>query len=242
MRVPAWARVGRPELLVLGDSHAAVFDWMGRRGWFPRHRVRAVVVPGATAQGMVNPNSKTNAIRRFKRAAWAARSDAVLLQLGEVDCGFVIWYRARKHQEPVESQMRRSLAGYFSLVDWLTARGHERIVLTGAALPTIRDGQTWGDVANARKEVTASQAERTALTLRYNAALRDGARARGLAYVEITDRVLDPTTGLVAPEFLGSDPLDHHLSTEKTAPLWADALRGIVETRRSAAMPTQVSG
>ena len=38
------------------------------------------------------------------------------------------------------------------------------IVCISTPLPTIQDGNDWGDIANTRREVTTSQTERTELT------------------------------------------------------------------------------
>lgn len=217
----------RPHWHVIGDSHLGSFQLAARKGLFRRPPVFTRVA-GATAVGLRNPNSKTDALGVFRRALTPHDPNKIpVIHLGEVDCGFVIWYRAQKYGESVDTQFAQSVDALLAFVDELRQLGYDRIVLTGATLPTILDGQAWGDVANARREVTATLKERTDLTLRYNARLREGAAARGLPFVDLTDDVLDPATGLVSKTFRHPDPRDHHLDPEKIGPLWADALNGL---------------
>lgn len=192
-------------------------------------------VGGATAVGLRNPNSLTDAIGKFAEALLpASSSDIPVIQLGEVDCGFVIWYRAKKYGESVASQLDQSVRAYFEFVDALIQGGYSTVVVTGAVLPTIRDGQDWGDVANARREITAKLSERTELTLAYNAMLRSRAKRRSIPYVEITDSVFDKDTGVVSDRFRHPDPRDHHLDPDEAGKLWAHELNRIAPL-----LPTQ---
>ena len=219
--------IGKERLLFIGDSHNQMFQYIKKHKMLKEFSVRILTVPGATAQGMANPHSKTNALEFFKRAVGNKRYRAIFIQLGEVDCGFVIWHRCMKYGESVDTQLERSLGNYFNFVNYLIEKGHRKVVLTGAVLPTIKDnGVSWGEVAHLRREVRATQKERTDLTLRYNDGLRKFAGETGLPYIDITDNVLDARTGLVADEYLNENPLDHHLSAGKVAPLWVRKIEG----------------
>jgi len=221
----------RRRVILLGDSHTRAMEAAALLPPLAPFHIRCRRVPGATAIGMRNPNSMTDALGIFQRALDKRGPEvAIVVQIGEVDCGFVIWYRAAKYGVSVEAELEASVAALFGFVDANRAAGRSRWVVTGAVPPTIGDGQSWGEVANARREVTASLAERTELTLRYNAMLAAAAAARGIAYVEITRDVLDPATGVVDPAFLNPDPTDHHLHPEKAARLWADRLAPVLAT------------
>ena len=159
----------------------------------------------------------------------------MVLHLGEVDCGYVIWYRADKYDEPVEQQMRNSIDAYFEFVDELRGLGFRRIIITGATLPTITDDDQVGEVVAKRSSITATQRERTDLTLRYNAALRHEAEARSLPYVDIDDDVLDPGTGVVDERMRNPNPKDHHMNGPVAAVHWARALRGAIATYQAPA-------
>ncbi|MEG3176389.1 hypothetical protein U1872_09120 [Sphingomonas sp. RB3P16] len=209
---------------VVGDSHADAIRFAAEAGMLAR-ACQVTVVAGATAVGLRNPNSKTDAIAIFRETLLPLRRAVIpVIQLGEVDCGFVIWYRATKNAEPVEDQLEAAVAGYFSFVDELLDKGYPTVVVTGAVPPTIRDGQAWGDVANARREVTASLLERTRLTQRYNERLRQEATSRGLCYVDLLDSVLNAQTGVLDDKWRHPDPTDHHLDPAQVSILWADRL------------------
>ncbi len=209
---------------IVGDSHIDAFRHAAAHGKILAP-CRFTQVKGATAVGLRNPNSKTDAMAQFRAGLLPKPDDAIpVFQLGEVDCGFVIWYRARKYGEAIERQVQQSIAAYFDFVDALVAGGYPHVVVTGAVVPTIRDGLDWGEVANARREVTATLFERTALTLSYNDRLRQGATARGLSYIDISSDVIDPATGVVSDVYRNPDPSDHHLDPDKAGSLWAEKL------------------
>jgi hypothetical protein len=212
---------------IVGDSHVDSFKAAHRRGLLDASACFKRV-QGATAVGLRNPNSLTNALAVFEKCLLPRKRNVIpVVQLGEVDCGFVIWWRASKHNESGEAQLEHSIAAYGEFIEKLLRAGYPKIVVTGATVPTIQDGQDWGEVANARREVSASLQERTALTRRYNAALRRLALERDLPFIDIGDLVLDPATGVVADRFRHPDKTDHHLNPKLVGPLWADALNDL---------------
>jgi hypothetical protein len=63
--------------------------------------------------GMANPNSKTNALIYFnKKLKTMSRNDYYVFVLGEVDCGFLIFYRAKKYNISINSQLNLSIYNY----------------------------------------------------------------------------------------------------------------------------------
>ena len=227
-----WA-AKRRRIIALGDSHLEVI---------PRYvapRVNAlfdiVQVRGATAQGLVNPNSSTDALRLFQaRLDRAPRWQTVLLELGEVDCGFVIWYRAEKMGITVDDQLEVSLDNYLRFIDRQVASGFDVWVMS-APLPTIGDTQDRGEVANLRRMVVASQSERTALTIRYNQRLQQSCLQRRVRFIDVSSEQFDPATGIIKPEFIHSNRLDHHLDDSA----WGDV---IVRELTSSAGTRQLDG
>ncbi len=219
---------------IFGDSHIGTFKYAAEQGWIARP-CAFLQVAGATAVGLRNPNSQTNALEAFASALLPAKLDVTpVMQLGEVDCGFVIWWRAAKLGESVASQLEASVDAHLAFADRLLREGYASLVLTGASLPTIRDGQDWGAIANKRSEVTASLADRTDLTLRYNAMVRAGAEARNCPFIDIAPAILDPSTGTIADLYRADDPNDHHLHNARAGRLWADALNRVDGAARSA--------
>jgi hypothetical protein len=232
-----------PTWHLVGDSHVEAVRHAAALGLL-EHGCAATVVGGATAVGLRNPNSATDAIGAFRRALLPARDGVVpVIHLGEVDCGFVIWYRADKHGESVESQFDRSVAAYMGFVDELLDGGYGTVVVTGASIPTIRDGQDWGEVANARREVTATLRQRTDLTFRYNERLSSEASKRGLPLVDLAGQMADPATGVISDAYRHPNPTDHHADPDKTAPLWAAGLNAAGRTiaARSGRLPARVA-
>jgi hypothetical protein len=226
------ARVGgRTRCVCLGDSHIRIFSHIQQRELLERIWFDVVRVRGATALGIVNPNSQTSALGVFRaRLARTPRWQQLLFMLGEVDCGFVIWYRAEQRHAGVDEQLNDTIDNYLSFLRSVRADGFQRIAVISAPLPTIADGQTWGEIANLRQAVRASQLQRTALTLRYNELLGERCVAEGIQFVDATSRQLDPTTGLVRQEYLNSNPLNHHLDADLYAQLIVDGVRPVLGT------------
>lgn len=211
----------------VGDSHVQSFEIAATLGLL-HHPARFLIVPGATAVGLRNPESRTQAFAQFKEALLPVQSGVVpVIQLGEVDCGFVIWWRNKTHEECIEAQLSASIAAYTYFIDSLLDDGYCQLVVTGAVPPTIRDGQKCGTVARARHLVTVSQYDRTNLTMRYNRMLAEMATHRNLIYIDISARVLDSSTGLVAEAYRNANPRDHHLHPLKAAHAWAAAINNI---------------
>lgn len=209
-------------LLAVGDSHLEALKFAAGLGLLNAAAVDFCIVPGATAVGLRNPNSNTQALSLFREfVALKARSSHVLVHLGEVDCGYLFWWRQQKYGEPVEKQMRESLSAYRGFMEELRAAGFRQLCIAGASLPTIRNGTDYGAVANMRSEVTADLGERTALTLRYNAELAAMAADMAIFYFDITEGVLNRAEGVVAAHFRNPNPLNHHLDQEKVAGMWA---------------------
>lgn len=191
----------------MGDSHAEVFRANVFRRGIGKYYFEVHSVVGATASGLNNPNSKTHAGPIFRKLIKDTKAGRVFILLGEVDTGFVIWHRAQSTCESVEEISDKALRAYQLLVDE-AARKHKVCVIS-APLPTIGDGIVWGDVANARREVKATQKERTKLTIEFNRAMKKFCAKRGFDYIDV-DRDSINEDGVVDKRLLNSDLKDHH--------------------------------
>lgn len=155
-----------------GDSHLRPIRAAYEAGMFGSLPCLFESVGGATAVGLRHPKSKTQALNIYRNSLLPYRHNVVpVFQLGEVDCGFVIWVRAQRHGESVRQQLEESLAAYLSFLIEIRDAGYRNLLVTSAMLPTIIDGQLDGEVANLRREVKATLRERTDLTLYYNSKL-----------------------------------------------------------------------
>jgi hypothetical protein len=213
------------EILVLGDSHTPIFNHPSFKAHFPEFCFNVVTVIGATASGLENPNTKTQAYPIFKEALEQSSAEKVIVMLGEVDTGFVIWYRANKYQESVSAMADRAIASYSRFLLEVAVR--YEVVCISTPLPTIQDGNDWGEVANARREVTATQAERTALTLEFNRQMQIFCEQQNIRYIMLDDASLGED-GVVRRELLNRDPNDHHYNPDTYSRMLIGRLTGVI--------------
>jgi hypothetical protein len=213
----------RDHVVCLGDSHVKVMRYVRIPGvWFSVRPLK-----GATASGVLNPSSKTQSLATFtSRLQRAKRWQPIILQLGEVDCGFVIWHRAARRGLSIDGQLAYTLDSYATFIENVIGMGFERVIILSAPLPTIGDMQSeWGgSVASLRTEVTATKSERTGLTLRFNNGLRERCESIGATFVDVTTGHLDPSTGEIDPRFVRETRRNHHLADEPYARLIAAEL------------------
>jgi len=200
-------RAGQREVLVLGDSHVLPFLRMPVPVRLDGDFWRVISVEGATVSGLPNPRAKTQAMQRFGDALGDTNAREVVVCLGEVDTGFVIWHRAQAHEESVEAMLAQALSAYRALIEHIAER--HRVTLISAPLPTIPDGPAHGEVARQRAGIRASQAERIALTRRFNDAMAQWARENGIHYLHLDAESLGPD-GRVRADLLNPDISDHH--------------------------------
>ena len=213
------------EILVLGDSHTTVFSHPLFKERFPNVLLNVLTVIGATASGLENPNSTTKAYPVFRKAAGETTAKRVVVMLGEVDTGFVIWYRAQKYQESVPAMMDQAIASYSGFLAELKMRFE--VVCISTPLPTIQDDNDWGDIANARREVTASQTDRTALTLEFNRTMQRFCAQNGIRYIMLDDLSLGEH-GIVKADLLNNDRSDHHYDPDQYSRLLVEGLTGVI--------------
>lgn len=216
-------------LLALGDSHLEALQFAADLGILDVGSSQFSIVPGATAVGLRNPNSLTDALNIFRSFLSGQPLDShVLIHLGEVDCGFVIWWRAKKYGESIEKQFQESIDAYRQFLVEVVEQGFVSLCVTGASLPTIRDGEDMGDVANKRAEINVGIRQRTELTLRYNDALSELAKGLGISYFDITSAVMDRSSNLIHDFFRNQDARDHHLDKQKIVGIWAEKCNAFV--------------
>ena len=201
----------KKKVLVLGDSHTAIFSHNSLKQFFePKYLLLVQTVGGATISDLSNPNSQTQALPIFTKSFETVDPDVTIIQLGEVDTGFLLWYQADKYEISINDMLQRCIENYKSFIR--NCSGKLGAVVVSAPLPTIKDNQDWGDVATARKDVKSSQHERTELTLRFNQAVKKFCIEHSIHFID-----LDPESvgenGLVSDKLLNADPNDHHYNT-----------------------------
>lgn len=196
----------------MGDSHTAIFSDPEFRSFVSKNYICCLeTVGGATISGLTNPNSKTNAQALFENAFQQIQPDVLVTQLGEVDTGFVIWYRAEKYRTSVTKMLETCIKNYKEFLTRYKAK--EKTVVISAPLPTIRDDQDWGEIANLRREITATQKERTALTIEFNTRMSLLAKEIDVIHINLDNESMG-ADGLVAEFLLNDDVNDHHYSRQ----------------------------
>ena len=146
--------------------------------------------------------------------------------LVEVDTGFVIWYRAEKYKTSVELMLDRAVDNYQHLLRVLSKQSH--VICISAPLPTIQDGQNWGEIADARKCVKATQLQRTKLTIRFNKRMQKFCEMNGYSYLSLDDESLGQN-GIVSKYLLNSKSSDHHYDRDKYADMIIKKLKARIE-------------
>jgi hypothetical protein len=217
-------------VLVCGDSHTGVFRYSNTKQ--SKYKFNVCEVGGATALGLVNPNSKTNALPIFSKTIQNTKADKLMIMLGEVDCGFVIWVRAKRYNITVDEQINESICNLFNFIQKEIINNNKYkprdIIIAGSILPTIRDNTDKNLLGGARSEVDVSQKIRTIKTIEYNNILKMKCNEHGYEYIDVTNFILDKKENVVKSIFLNKNPHDHHLDNEKTYKLWISQLDTIL--------------
>lgn len=210
-------------ILVIGDSHSLIWKYIDHNNLLPNFSFKVIHVDGATSQGVNNPNSKTNALIIFDQVIKKNKNcDYIIISLGEVDCGFAIWYYADKFNVSVNDQLLRSLNAYETFLKNTVLPNFDpkKIILLSSILPTIEDQTNKKFLAGARSEVTTPLIERTKLTIEYNKELCNISQKYNLHYIDITNDILDIESKTVDIKFKNKNPCDHHLNKETASSVY----------------------
>lgn len=201
-------------LHLMGDSH--IGDLKGIQCRSKKIDVQMCCVQGATASGLMNPHSKTLAGPVFYNFIDnnIGNKDWVVIHLGEVDCGFLIWVRAEREKISVSEQLEFTLNNYFLLLEKIMQKTSHVIVLS-VIPPTIKDGTKFGNVANLRGQINANQKERALLTKQMNLRLKEFCNSKQIFFINLDENLIDNKTGLVHEHYLNENKDNHHLNGEK---------------------------
>lgn len=217
-------------ILFFGDSHTRCYIKDGANKIQNEIKFDVKEVGGATAQGAVNPHSKTKALSIYRKTLEIKKNDNYDyfgIMLGEVDCGFVIWYRAKKYNKTIQEQIMLAVNNLeeFLKKDVEKYFPENKIVVVGATLPTIKDNTDKKILHGARSEVDASLQERIDCTFEYNKQLSIMAKNNNYRYFDITKETFDQENYCVFPQFLNNNPYDHHFNGRSVAPLFVDKFK-----------------
>jgi len=217
-------------ILFFGDSHTQKYIKHGANKIQNDVKFDVCYVKGATAQGAVNPNSKTKALSIYRKTLKRKKNndyDYFAIMLGEVDCGFVIWFRAKKYNKTIHEQIMLAINNLeeFLKNDVEKVFSEDKIVVVGATLPTITDNTDKKFLNGARSEIDASLQERIDCTFEYNKQLSIMAEKNNYQYFDISDETFDQENYCVFPQFLNKNPYDHHFDGHSVAQFFVDKFK-----------------
>jgi hypothetical protein len=214
-----------PVIHCLGDSHLNSFEYLAGTMMLKNTRFRFCKVPGATLMGIPNKYSNTRARHIFNDYLQRVASSAFILTcLGEVDCGFVIWFRSKKYQVGVETQYKRALGNYLDYLMELKNEGRHKLIVSSIPLPTLPAG-VMVRKSEERREINVTQRERTDITMRYNRDLRIFCSQQRLFFLDLEQHTLDQASRLVDPRFLNPEKADYHMHKPAVANVIAIEMR-----------------
>jgi len=214
------------KILILSDSHGGVFEYIYDKNLFKPHIINVEIVGGATAYGLIKEKSETNSFNKYKNGIRRFKNyNIILIQLGEVDASFLLWKKIEANNLSTKEAIQLSINGYEKLIKYIISLKNKKIIITGAILPTLKDGQKADESAVLRNSIHISQKERTNLIIEYNHALYNLSKKYDLNYIDITEETLNKNNGLILDDFLNCNKVDHHQSFEKTSLLWIEKLK-----------------
>lgn len=222
-----YLKKGQNVIYCIGDSHMMIFEDIEKSKKFKRTHFFIFAIGGATAMGMGNPLSKTQAYKRFKRfLKLINRKSTILLGLGEVDCGFVVWYRREKYKTSVQEQLEYALKRYQKFLEEVKNMGYKNVIVLSAQPSTIMDGRNKGKVSNLRVGITASLQQRSNLTMKFNENMKKFCENINVKYLDLFSEVVGKN-GIVEKKYLNDNVYNHHLNTRETLPIFIKLLNAI---------------
>jgi hypothetical protein len=199
--------ISKRDVFVLGDSHSRIFNSDLLKKKTPLINWKVHAVQGATLSGLSNPSSKTGAIQVFNDLIKKSSGRLMVFQLGEVDTGYVIWYRAERDGVDSSAAAAKALTNYKNLL--LAARAHNDVIVVSAPLPTLEDGNQKGAVQRIRASLQCSKKQRTELTCWFNKEMENWCNAHQISYINL-DSYSVGEDGCVSASLVHENQANHH--------------------------------
>ena len=215
-------------IYIVGDSHVEKWIQANRTGESKKyfHIVGMNAFPGKTAQGMSkesNKNLMTQALAKH-----VDQIDFLIIELGEVDCGYTIWSRMKIHNTTAQEEIEFATSRLMDLAREARKLGIKQTIVLGPIVPLVEEyGDDTPKMLWKRKEVEATYAERTQLVLEFNKSLKKKAKLNRLLYVDINDILLDPETELAKTKY--QNKINHHLGINIAIKLWLPRIHKLLE-------------
>jgi hypothetical protein len=167
----------KDSLVAVGDSHIDMFTY------FCNATCRVV---GASAMGLSNEHSLTQARRAFSSFLKTMNEFTPLICVGEVDCNSIAWKSTLSCYDAIQI----SINNLFTFLKEF----NKSFIISSVILPPVNSyiGMHF------RTDVAASKEARTALVKHYNKIVKERARLENHYFLDITTPTTGPD-GFVAP-------------------------------------------
>lgn len=212
-------------ILIIGDSHIKHF----KNRSIKNYQLDVIRSGGASAQGLLNLNSKRKALQKIKKFIDnnTINHKFVILCFGEVDCNATIWYYKEKYNQTLDQALDRSINNYSKFIETYIHPHfkNDQIIIFNPILPTISD--EYPQTYEVRKDLNTTQQQRTDLTDEFSKKLKILSSNNNYNFVSINNILRDSNTGLVNKNFI-KDPLDHHLPKQISYKLWSSQLDSLL--------------
>lgn len=196
----------------IGDSHAGIFNYYRENNCFKNTRFKVYSIGGATALGIKNIKSKTKARTLFESYIGNInKNHHLLISLGEVDCDYLIWLKAKRDNASVDTIFKSAIKNYMEFIMRINFYGIQNIIVYSVPLPTIKKAQSKGLISDIRADAEISLRKRTELTKRFNNEMRRFCEKSNIKYLDIEKYLINKKTGLLDKKYLNPNRLDHHL-------------------------------
>jgi hypothetical protein len=216
-------------ILALGDSHLRVCKHPVLKLMLPHARIRTTLVPGASAIGILNLKSQTNARQIFLNAVAARKHDFILTNLGEVDACIAIWKVAVQSNESRDAIFERAIANYTSFLSEL--KQSATVIVISATLPTLKHYHNHKNmVHNVRASMEIDWRDRAQMTKDFNARIADWCHAQGILHLD-SARAAVGNNGFVRRSWRGLLDRDHHYARLPYAFWLAQQLKEIFQKK-----------
>lgn len=190
-------------MIAFGDSHSRMFSYFV---------TDLCTVGGASAYGLANPNSITNARNIFIKFLSKHPTKMVIACLGEVDCNATIW----RKDTPIPEYLDLAISRYMNFLSMFP----NHFILSSVVPPIVESYQSELYLARKKKpraHVKAKRELRSTVVNSFNKKLKETALSKGYTFIDITTPTIN-AKGRVKRYYIRhlNDP---HLNKESIKPV-----------------------
>jgi len=201
-------------IVVIGDSHSRIWckinGSVGGENLLPNIKIHCRSIMSASAQGLINKDSKTGAGNLFLNYINSFKNiDFLMIQVGNVDMDFIL---PRTNGRTADEQIAISISAMEEYLKLLPIANNKKIVV-GVQIPTIDDAHINGYVPGNN----AIHINRTNNTLKYNEILKKTVTEKSALFLDINEFIINKETGVFNKEFVGIHEWDNHVGSKAAA-------------------------